>query len=195
MAGTSPAMTTERGAQDHLPATRSASELCHQQVPRKKEGAGNAGRADRTHSLACEWKKHTSLSHHRSSRITRHSLRDGFTVSFALSPETWLCCLRRRRDAKHPRQLDTCLGVSGPHDFAVRAQHRSSVDVPRPSHPAPNTRDDREAPLFFGHGTARACRDDLPDKQSEIFFREGLDMNLREMPVGQISRVFATSDG
>jgi len=41
-----------------------------------------------------------------------------------------------------------------PHAFAVRAQHHSSVDAPRPSHSAPNTRDDREAPLC-GHGTAR----------------------------------------
>ena len=39
-----------------------------------------------------------------------------------------------------------------PHDFALRAQHRSSVDVPRPSHPALYTRDDREAPLLSSAG-------------------------------------------
>src|SRR3974390_537907 len=80
------------------------------------------------------------------SRITGIPCAMVLTVSFVLSPETWLCCLRRRRDAEHRRQLDPCLGVSGPHDFAVRGQHRSSVDMPRPSLPAPYTRDDREAP-------------------------------------------------
>jgi hypothetical protein len=29
---------------------------------------------------------------------------NGFTASFALSPETWLCCLRHWHDTKHRRQ-------------------------------------------------------------------------------------------
>ena len=36
----------------------------------------------------------------------------------------------------------------GPHGFAVRGRRHSSLDVSRPSHPASNTRDDREAPLI-----------------------------------------------
>jgi hypothetical protein len=74
-----------------------------------------------TRSLASErWRGH-ERSHHRSTGSTRHSrTRLVLTVSSALSPETWLCCLRHRRDAKHRRQLDTCLGVSGPRGFAVR---------------------------------------------------------------------------
>jgi hypothetical protein len=39
-------------------------------------------------------KKHTSLSHHRYTAINRHSLRDGFTVSFVLSPVIGLFCHR-----------------------------------------------------------------------------------------------------
>ena len=39
------------------------------------------------------------------------------TVSFVLSPVTMLVCHRRLR---FTRQLDTSVGASGPHDFAVR---------------------------------------------------------------------------
>ena len=42
------------------------------------------------------------------------------TVSFALSSVTGLFCHRRRRDAKHHRQLSASVGAPGPHDFAVR---------------------------------------------------------------------------
>jgi hypothetical protein len=48
------------------------------------------------------------------------------TVSFALSQVTGRSCHLRQRDAKHHRQLDTSVGVSGPHDFAVRKGALSS---------------------------------------------------------------------
>jgi hypothetical protein len=48
------------------------------------------------------------------------------TVSFVLAPETGLCCLRRLRDAKHHRKVDISVGISGPHDFAVRLLVHSS---------------------------------------------------------------------
>ena len=56
---------------------------------------------------------------------SRLSLRDGFTVSFALSPVTGLFCHRRLAD--HSEKLDASVGASGPHDFAVRKKPRSSV--------------------------------------------------------------------
>jgi len=96
------------------------------------------------------------------------------TVSFVLSPETWLCCLRHRRDAKHRRRLDTCLGVSGPHDFAVRTPRRPSSHTAASTAFQPNARDDRETPLMRDR-MARACSYDLPDEQSGIFFARGLD--------------------
>jgi hypothetical protein len=34
----------------------------------------------------------------------------------------------------------------------------------------------------------RACRDDLPDGESGIFLREGLDRKFSDLPVGPISR-------
>ena len=48
---------------------------------------------------------------------------------------------------KHRRQLGTSLGVPGPHAFAVRVDIARLTMPSRPSHPAPNVRDDREAPL------------------------------------------------
>jgi hypothetical protein len=42
------------------------------------------------------------------------------TVSFVISPAIGLYCHRHPRDAKHHRELDTSVEVSGPHDFAVR---------------------------------------------------------------------------
>jgi hypothetical protein len=50
----------------------------------------------------------------------RHSLRDGLTVSFVLSSvhrAFWPPC---RDNALARVALDTSVGVSGPHDFAVR---------------------------------------------------------------------------
>jgi hypothetical protein len=42
------------------------------------------------------------------------------TAYFELSPVTGLCCHRHPCDAKHHHELDTSVGVSGPHDFTVR---------------------------------------------------------------------------
>jgi hypothetical protein len=45
------------------------------------------------------------------------------TVSFVISPVIGLVCHRRFACAK----LDASVEASGPHDFAVRVQHRSSA--------------------------------------------------------------------
>jgi hypothetical protein len=45
------------------------------------------------------------------------------TVSFVISPVIGLDCHRRFACAK----LDASVEASGPHDFAVRVQHRSSA--------------------------------------------------------------------
>src|ERR1700761_1350064 len=52
-----------------------------------------------------------------------------------------------------PRELDASVGASGPHDFAVRITRPSSKAPPRPPHPMPHVRDDRERPSD-GHGMA-----------------------------------------
>src|SRR5580658_9715299 len=54
---------------------------------------------------------------------------------------------------QHHRPVDTSVGVSGRHDFAVRETRSRQSRASRPSHPAPNVRDDRETPLLIGRGT------------------------------------------
>src|SRR4051812_20596083 len=44
------------------------------------------------------------------------------TVSFVISPVIGLCC--HRRFARLSAELDASVEASGPHDFAVRVQHR-----------------------------------------------------------------------
>jgi hypothetical protein len=46
------------------------------------------------------------------------------------------------------KDLNASVGASGPHDFTVRFKRSRQKHHPRPSHPAPNVRDDREAPLL-----------------------------------------------
>jgi hypothetical protein len=95
-------------------------------MAQKTEGAGNAGCVVRTHSLACEMKKHTSVvttGTPPSAGIPRAMV---LTVSFELSLVTGLFCHHRLRGVSGPsgptspcRRLDISVGMSGPHDFAV----------------------------------------------------------------------------
>jgi hypothetical protein len=59
---------------------------------------------------------------------------------------------RETRERLH--DLSACIGAPGPHDFAVRCniiRHAHdltrALTLPRPPHPAPNVRDDRDTPL------------------------------------------------
>ena len=59
-----------------------------------------------------------------------------------------ITCVMRR----HHHRLDASVGASGPHDFAVRVSIVRRVPLarptlPRPPHPVPNVRDDRDTPL------------------------------------------------
>jgi hypothetical protein len=105
------------------------------------------------------------------------------------------------------RELDTSVGVSGPHDFAVRsnisrprAVDRSQAHhppcnpiarktLPRPPHPVPYVRDDRETPLCVGRD-AKSSRGDLGGVKREIFFGKSeirLDSPVKKPPDGQIT--------
>src|SRR5260370_19837461 len=90
------------------------------------------------------------------------------TVSFVLSPVTGLFCHRHRRNCL--RQLDASVGASGPHDFAVREPASLVCAPPRPPHPVPYVRDDRETPLCLG-------RD---DSLYSCFYQTGKRKILRE---------------
>jgi hypothetical protein len=111
-------------------------------VPRNQRAQGKPG-ARCTRSLA--WcVKNTRVSHHRFTGTPGLPCAMVLTVSSALSPVTGLCCHRRPQETCKKlasQELDTSVGVSGPHDFAVRGQCHSSarycaLDMPRPSHPA-----------------------------------------------------------
>jgi len=60
--------------------------------------------------------------------------------------------------------------MSGPHDFAVRVQRIRLLRHPRPSHPAPNVRDDREAPLMRAQDARRTPL--IWGKREAKYFRE-----------------------
>jgi len=147
-------------AQFDVPAAQSAPEPCMSVAPLERtEGAGKAGRADSTRSLVCESEKHTS----KSPQV--HRKRSGLpcamvlTAYFVLATETGLCCLRRQRDAKHHRQLDISVGISGPHDFAVRWNITRQLMFCC-GHCIPScVRDDRDTPLLMRGGTSRLMTD------------------------------------
>jgi hypothetical protein len=86
--------------------------------PRKTEGAGKTGCALHPRSRVQNAHSKNAHEHTGSAEAIRPSLRNGFTAYFVLSPATGLSCHRHRR--RSLRRLDTSVGVSGPHDFAVR---------------------------------------------------------------------------
>jgi hypothetical protein len=71
-------------------------------------------------------------------------------------------------------KLDISVGISRPHDFAVRFDTARLAAPPRPPHPALNVRDDRDTPLMRG-GTAAIPNPVSSKPRSEIFFGKGLD--------------------
>ena len=83
--------------------------------------------------------------HTGSAENIRHSLRNGFTAYFVLSPENGSFASVAAQGV-NPTQLDASTAASGPHDFAVRlmrarlahsastASHRAFVTIAtRPS--------------------------------------------------------------
>src|ERR1700759_3636663 len=72
------------------------------------------------------------------------------------------------------RKLDTSVEVSGPHGLTVRFQPASSARQKRPSHPAPDVRDDRDAPSSE-RGTD-SLNHNFAISERKIFLREGLDI-------------------
>jgi hypothetical protein len=109
-------------------------------------------RAPAAPAVSCAvWVDGTRGSHHGHTGSPGIPRAMVLTVSFGLSPVIGLSCHRHLRDIS--RKLDAGVETSGPHDFAVRVSTVRPRRHPRPSHPAPHVRDDRETPLR-GHGTA-----------------------------------------
>jgi hypothetical protein len=129
-----------------IPAARCTRALRNFHPP-KKRARGRPG-ARCTRGLVCNvhYKKRTRA--YRFSGNTPAFPAQWFTAYFVLSSVTGLSCHRRPREALASQELDTSVGVSGPHDFAVRdtgvrlsplsastASHRTFVTIAsRPSH-------------------------------------------------------------
>jgi hypothetical protein len=103
------------------------------------------------------------------------------TVSFVLSPVTGLSCHRHRRSCLH--RLDTSVGASGPHDFAVRfsAIRQERIRVHRIP---PRVRDDREPPLC-GTGRGELVEMICPTGKAEYFCKGGWTDPSPDSPSGK----------
>src|ERR1700738_4227969 len=99
----------------------------------QSEGAGNAGRPMRPIAACADLVVEST----RVSQVTPESPGIPRAMVYGL-----LRALPGDRALLPPssavaRQLDTSVGVSGPHDFAVRSKQRPSRAPLRPPHPAP----------------------------------------------------------
>ena len=121
-------------------------------------------------SLVCKVKKHTSIVTTvapRSPGIPRAMV---LTASFALFPAIGLSCHRRLQDHRLTGLISASRYQN--HTTSPSALTCSSCASRRPSHPAPNVRDDREAPLLWARDARRGTTD-LPVGASAIFLHEG----------------------
>jgi hypothetical protein len=139
---TCPATSTPQYSRDAI-----APESCmHLDAP-KSEGAGNAGRVSAPAASRAKNKKHGELVHHGHTATSGIPRAMVLTVSFVLSPEIGLYCLRRR-----PR----CRSIIANLASASRCQdHTTSPSALAPlvwlrrrvQRIPPRVRDDREPPL------------------------------------------------
>jgi hypothetical protein len=107
------------------------------------------------------------------------------TAYSALFPVTGLYCHRHQRDAERVfANLNASVGASEPHGFAVRENVLRLNTLPRPPHPAPNARDDRDPPLL-GARDGEGDSSDFSSKGSEIFFTAELDSRFARRARGR----------
>jgi hypothetical protein len=177
-----------------------------------ENGGSRECRVHAAPAVSCAmYAKKCAHEHTGTAGALRHSLRNGLTAYAALSPETNSSCLRRCRLDGGPIRLDRCrhrqLGTShGCRDHTVLPYAATSVILraivhsrPKPpceqflapdaaastaSRPAFVTT--RDPPLLPGRdGAERAT--DLGVRESDIFFRGGLDVPNQPENVQQIA--------
>ena len=112
----------------------------------------------------------------------RLSLRSGFTAYFVLSPVTGLCLSPSPPRSLLLEGLNASIGAPGPHDFAVRGACARLSRAVASTASRRNVGDVRNAPLIGRDGRIKLT--DLPDDESGIFLREGLDRFLLICPSG-----------
>src|SRR5581483_3600540 len=138
------------------------------------------GRFTRTRSLARKQKAYEYSSPQVHRNVPALPARVVLTVSFVVSLAIGLFCHHHPQGALAPLKLDASVEASGRHNFSVRVQRIRHVRSPRPSHPAPNVRDDWPNAPLFGHGIARRGASDLPVWLSEIFSAKPLDISANQ---------------
>jgi len=143
---------------------RDRARVVEQNPLQEKRAQGTPG-ARRARSLACKNRKHASKSP-RSHRFTRHSLHDGFTAYSTLFPAIGLF-VTVPTQCEALSRVDVSVETSEPRGFVVRVTCVRLSHRKRPSHPAPNVRDDRDTPLLRGARRAENAAD-LPDVTTEM---------------------------
>jgi hypothetical protein len=91
-----------------------------------------------TRGLVCNVHKEMRTRAYRAAEAIRHSLRNGFTAYFVLSPENGSFASVVTQ-VKPPEQFDASTATSGPHDLAVRVGAVRYQRYLRPPHPIPTT--------------------------------------------------------
>ena len=162
MAGTSPAMTSFQDVRFNfqtavrLPATAFRPDSSKSLSPQRTEGAGNAGCLSAP-AASCAKEKAHELVTTGSPKHAGIPARLVLTAYSELSPVIGPFCHRPRNNAKHCCELMPASRHQD-HTALPSALARSSHAPKRPSHPAPNVRDDREAPLLAGTGCTKRCQ-------------------------------------
>jgi hypothetical protein len=141
-------------------------EFCLHLIPLKAEGAGKAGCQvhPQPRMQRKQRKKHTRI-HYRYAETIRPSLRDGL-AAYTCSPRCtgFLATVARRPS---PANLIPASGDQD-HTTSPSASRITRQLMPtRPPHPAPDTRDDREAPLLWAR-----------DAQTEPYISEKRKCNI-----------------
>jgi len=114
------------GTASHSRGTKCPSDAW-MQVPRKQEGAGNAGCWP--HPQPCVQRvESTQASHHRYAETVRHSPRNGLRLIPRSPRRSGLDSLRRLREIISGR-LDSSVGESGPRGFARPHRYRTPGDI------------------------------------------------------------------
>jgi hypothetical protein len=147
----------DQEARVRIPATWSARGLLSA-IALKQRAQGRPGASARTRSLVCKGRKKNAHKIITGTPKHRPSLRNGLRLT-PRSPRGagFLAPVVGRNTCF--AQLDPSIGGPGPHGFAVRSGLAFVLRAPpRPSHPASNVRDDREAPLLRVQDATKKAR-------------------------------------
>src|SRR5580704_18091007 len=82
------------------------------------------------------------------------------------------------------QELNASVGAPGPHAFAVRFSIARLATPPRPPHPTPNVRDDRDTPLLWRRDGRRIHNFRFSERQ--IFRHAGLTTQISLNPLAKL---------